>query len=116
MNCRLLVDFELFVPLIYRIWAEKKAPNDWVHNRQQGQPADVMHHDNLTKTITVHARDHKYPDDEVHVDTSATPQFRARLYAVVGKNQALRLHKKFIEKHSKNILEEVLPPTESVGE
>jgi hypothetical protein len=57
-----------------------------------------MHHDNLTTTITVHARDPKYPDDEVHVDTSATPQFRARLRAVVEKNEALRL--KFIEKHS----------------
>ncbi len=75
-----------------------------------------MHHDNLTTTITVHARDHKYPDDEVHVDTSATPQFRARLCEIVRKNQALRLHKKFIEKHSKNIPEEVLPPTESMGE
>ena len=75
-----------------------------------------MHHDNLTTTITVHARDPKCSDDEVHADTSATLQFRARLCAVVEKNEALCLHKKFIEKHSKNIPEEVLPPTESVGE
>ncbi len=87
-----------------------------MHNRQQGQPTDVMHHGNLTTTITVHARDPKYPDDEVHVDTSATPQFRARPCAVVEKNEAMHLHKKFIEKHSKNITEEVLPLTESVGE